>query len=210
MANEGNNSSQPEVPHLGEAGYFCIELSCGSGNLTYAMKHFFPDSFGVDHKVGKQRVTTICLYLSVDSNQQLVEQWCLSGRCLWVHWGIPCGTASRARFRRVSRKSHGPPPLRSDRWPDGVPFLKGLNLVRVRLSNRLYSFMSRLIPKLHQRNIVWTGKPMDELAMENFLPEAFGEITSMVLRAAQLYVWRVTSKTYLHSFKLQCNHVACY
>ena len=156
MANEGNNSSQPEVPHLGEAGYFCIELFCGSGNLTYAMKHFFPDRFGVDHKVGKQRVKTICLDLSIDSNQQLVEQWCLSGRCLWVHWGIPCGTASRARFRRLSRKSHGPPPLRGDRWPDGVPFLKGLNLVRVRLSNRLYSFMSLLIPKLHQRNIVWT------------------------------------------------------
>ena len=42
MANEGTESIQPEVPHLGEAGYFCIELFCGSGNLTYAMKHFFP------------------------------------------------------------------------------------------------------------------------------------------------------------------------
>ena len=155
MANEGTKRKQPEVPHLGEAGCFCIELFCGSGNFTYAMKHFFPDSFGVDHKVGK-RVKTICLDLSVDSNQQLVEQWCLSERCLWVHWGIPCGTASRARFRRLSRKSHGPPPLRSDRWPDGVPFLKGLNLVRVRLSNRLYSFLARLIPKLQNNNIVWT------------------------------------------------------
>ena len=34
------------------ADIFCMELFCGSGNLTYAMKHFFPDSFGVDHKVG--------------------------------------------------------------------------------------------------------------------------------------------------------------
>ena len=156
MANEGTQTIPPEVPHLGEAGYFCMELFCGSGNLTYAMKHFFPDSFGVDHKVGKQRVKTICLDLSVDSNQQLVEQWCLCGRCLCVHWGIPCGTVSRARFRRLSRRSHGPPPLRSDRWPDGVPFLKGINLVRVRLSNPLYSFMARLIPKLHQNNSVWT------------------------------------------------------
>ena len=76
MANAGTQKVQPEVPHLGEAGYFCIELFCGSGNLTYAMKHFFPDSFGVDHKVGKQRVKTICLDLSVDSNQQLVELAC--------------------------------------------------------------------------------------------------------------------------------------
>ena len=120
------------------------------------MKHFFPDSFGVDHKVGKQRVKTICLDLSVEANQQLVEQWCLSGKFLWVHWGIPCGTASRARFRRLSRKRHGPPPLRTDRWPDGVPGLSGINLVRVRLSNRLYAFMARLIPKLHQRGIIWS------------------------------------------------------
>ena len=156
MANEGTDAEQPEVPRLGEPGYFCIELFCGSGNLTYAMKHFFPDSFGVDHKVGKQRIKTICLDLSVETNQQLVEQWCLSGKCLWVHWGIPCGTASRARFRRLNRKTHGPPPLRSDRFPDGVPGLSGLNLVRVRLSNRLYAFMCRLIPKLHQSNIIWS------------------------------------------------------
>ena len=54
MASEGTGKSQPEVPHLGESGYFCIELFCGSGNLTFAMKHFFPDSFGVDHKVGNK------------------------------------------------------------------------------------------------------------------------------------------------------------
>ena len=64
--------------------------------------------------------------------------------------------ASKARFRRLSKKSHGPPPLRSDRWPDGVPSLSGINLVRVRLSNRLYAFMARLIPKLDANNVVWT------------------------------------------------------
>ena len=41
--------------------FFCVELFCGTGNLTYAMKHYFPDSFGVDHKVGKQRVKIVCL-----------------------------------------------------------------------------------------------------------------------------------------------------
>ena len=60
MASEGTEPIQPEVPRLGEADYFCIELFCGSGNLTYPMKHVFPDSFGIDHKVGKRRVNTIC------------------------------------------------------------------------------------------------------------------------------------------------------
>ena len=156
VVDEGTTTSQPDVPRFGEAGYFCIELFCGSGNLTYAMKHFFPDSFGIDHKVSKQRVKTICLDLSLKTNQELVEQWCLSGKCLWVHWGVPCGTASRARFRGLNRRSHGPPPLRSDRWPDGLPSLSGVNLIRVRAANRLYAFMADLIPKLHQMGVVWT------------------------------------------------------
>ena len=59
-------------PQLGEPGYFCLELFCGSGNLTFAMKHFFPDSFGVDHKVGKQRVKIVCLDLTKPENQDLI------------------------------------------------------------------------------------------------------------------------------------------
>ena len=46
--------------------------------------------------------------------------------------------------------------LRTDRWPDGIPTLSGVNLRRVRLANSLYAFMARLIPKLSTHNIVWT------------------------------------------------------
>ena len=61
----------PVTLQLGATGYFCMELFCGSGNLTLAMKHFFPDSFGVDHKVGKQRVKVICLDLTREDHQEL-------------------------------------------------------------------------------------------------------------------------------------------
>ena len=71
------------------------------------------------------------------------EQWALSGKCLWVHFGVPCGTASRARFRRISRKIHGPPPLRTPQFPDGKPGLTGLHAVKLRAANRLYSYMRR-------------------------------------------------------------------
>ena len=103
---------------------------------------FFPDSFGVDHKVGKQRVKVVCLDLTDPDNQNFVEQWALDEKCLWVHFGVPCGTASAARFRRLSKRQHGPPVLRTYRWPDGLPNLRGVNLQKVRLANRLYSFMS--------------------------------------------------------------------
>ena len=94
MDSEYVNKGYDVRPQHGASGFSCIEIFCGTGNLTYAMKHFFPDSFGVDHKVNKQRVKIICLDLSKEDHQLLVEQWALSGRYLWVHWdslrnGIP-------------------------------------------------------------------------------------------------------------------------
>ena len=156
MDNEHAVKTGDVKPQLGANGHFCMELFCGSGNLTYAMKHFFPDSFGVDHKVGKQRVKVICLDLTREDHQELIYQWATSGTCLWVHFGIPCGTASRARFKRLSKKIHGPPPLRSSRWPDGLPNVSGTNLLRLRAANRLYAFMSKLILKLDAAGITWT------------------------------------------------------
>ena len=167
MDNEHVTGCDGVRPQLGASGFFCLELFCGSGNLTYAMKHFFPDSFGVDHKVSKQRVKVICLDLSKEDHQILVEQWALSGKCLWVHFGVPCGTASRARFRRISRRIHGPPPLRTPRFPDGLPNLKGLHAVKLRAANRLYSYMRKLIKQLHLANVIWTVEnPLTSLLWE--------------------------------------------
>ena len=85
-----------------------------------------------------------------------MEQWALDEKCLWVHFGVPCGTASAARFRRLNRRQHGPPILRTYKWPDGLPTLRGVSLQRVRLANRLYSYMASLILKLHAKNKAWT------------------------------------------------------
>ena len=46
MANEPANTEGIEGPEFGATVFFCVELFCGTGNLTYVMKHFFPDSFG--------------------------------------------------------------------------------------------------------------------------------------------------------------------
>ena len=86
--------------HAGE--FFCIELFAGSAGVTFAMKHFFKQSFGVDHKSGAAKARVVCLDLTITTNQD----------CLWVHSGVPCGTASKARQIRMSKKKHGPPPLR--------------------------------------------------------------------------------------------------
>ena len=42
MENKRADLSEHVKPEFGSSGYFCIELFCGSGNLTFATKHFFP------------------------------------------------------------------------------------------------------------------------------------------------------------------------
>ena len=143
-------------PQLGQPRYFCLELFCGSGNLTYAMKRFFSDSFGVDHKARKQKVKVVCLDLTQSKNQDLIFSGRHSKYCIWVHFGVPCGTSSKARLKRLNKKHHGPPPLRTPQWPNGLPSLSGANLQRARVPNRLYHFMERLITQLQGHGITWT------------------------------------------------------
>lgn len=136
--------------------YFALELFCGSGNLTIAMKHFLPNSCGVDCKTKGRKLKVIPLDLSTSAAQTLVTQWCCDSNCIWVHFGVPCGTASRARLRRTSRRAHGPPPLRAPKFPDGLPGLKPSLQLRVSKANALYQFMSRLILDLDRLGTTWT------------------------------------------------------
>jgi hypothetical protein len=73
--NEHVPNSDGVKPHLEASCFLCLELFFGTGNLTYAMRHFSPDSFCVDHKVTKQLVEIVCLDLSKEDRQILVEQW---------------------------------------------------------------------------------------------------------------------------------------
>ena len=143
--------------------FFCIELFAGSAGLTFAMKHFFRNSFGVDHHVAGAKFRVMCLDLSKKENQELVSQWATSDLCLWTHFGVPCGTASKARCIRMSKKKHAPPPLRSHQFPLGLPTLKGSNLA----ANRLYSFTMSLIRQLDRLGKIWTlENPFSSLLWE--------------------------------------------
>ena len=121
------------------------------------MKRLFTDSFGVDHKVTRPKSQVVCLDLQRPEHQELAFQWASDPKCVWIHFGIPCGTSSRARDRRMSKTSHGPPPLRSASFPNGLPphMLSPNMLARVRAANRLYLFMQKLIESLSPEQI-WT------------------------------------------------------
>ncbi len=86
-----------------------------------------------------------------------MQEWALHDNCVWVNFGIPCGTSSRARDIRMSQYDHGPPPLRTQSYPGGLSphLMSKKNLPRVRSANRLYRFMAFLILSLPLKTI-WT------------------------------------------------------
>ena len=139
------------------ADFYAVELFCGTAGLTAVMRTVMPSSFGVDHQVTKPRSKVIKMDLSDANAQKLILQWVCDPRCVWVHMGVPCGTASRARDIKMSKTQHGPPPLRSFEFPDGLPAsqLSPSNLARLRAANRLYRFMKEIILILPSTTI-WT------------------------------------------------------
>ena len=136
---------------------FCIEVFSGSAGLTAEMRLIFPTSFGIDHKVTRPKSKVISLDLQNEHNQQLLFEWSSKRTCLWIHFGVPCGTASRAREIRMAKDHHGPLPMRSDLWPDGLPpwQLSRNAVARLRAANRLYHLTVRVISKLHPHT-VWS------------------------------------------------------
>ena len=67
----------------------------------------------------------------------------------WLHFAPACGTASRAREKRLP-KLEGvgvavPQPLRSGQFPRGLPGLKGLDAIRVDAANAVYANTCKII-----------------------------------------------------------------
>ena len=140
----------------GDGSFFCLELFSGTAGLTRAVQQYLPDSFGIDHIIKQPKARVISLDLDDEHNQALVRGWIVSPQCFWVHFGIPCGTSSRARDRPLSDSHHGPRPFRSSQWPDGLPDLPERHLPRLRAANRLYAFMRDTLLALRGSPVLWT------------------------------------------------------
>ena len=72
--------------------------------------------------------------------------------------GLPCGTCSRARDRKLPGKLHAEgkcPPLRDAAHPFGFPFLKGKDAEKVEKANALYRLAIQILhfAYVHSRQI---------------------------------------------------------
>ena len=140
-----------------------LEVFCGCGELAFQMKQVGFRSLGLDCSSNKDRprCTAIVLDLTTASGQATFWKLVVEYDVAWVHFAPPCGTASRARERRLFDAGGlpaalDPQPLRSDEHPDGLPNLEGSDLERVKAANVLYKFVADAAQELTRRNILYT------------------------------------------------------
>ncbi len=112
----------------------------------------------IDFEGNKQRpfVHVIQLDLRHRSTWEFLEYLALSRRPFHFHAAPPCGTASRARDVPMSSTEYGPPPLRSEQWPLGLPGLKGVLLAKVESANSIYLQLCAFCLFLNTLGLTWS------------------------------------------------------
>ena len=151
---------QTQVSAEDDARPYFLDIFCGTAGVAAALKRYGAEALGVDHVIDKRRMKgpAVKLDLTLPSSQKLVFDEIKSGRVKGVMLAPPCGTSSKAR--NIPIKGHkgklrrGPPPLRSEHYPQGLPGLRGLNRTRVRQANKLYKFCSQLMKLCVEYNVL--------------------------------------------------------
>ena len=97
---------------------FCLELFCGSANLSQQLAMVGFRALGVDNSIQEQARGRVCrIDLSSASGRQSLIAMLGHPFLRYVHMGPPCGTASRAREKRIParlRRSGFPPRVCND------------------------------------------------------------------------------------------------
>eukprot|EP00435_Cladocopium_sp_Y103_P019375 s340_g4.t1 len=93
-----------------------------------------------------------------------------------AHFAPSCGTASRAREKRVPGVANPPRPLRGESYPDGLPNLSDQEQQRINEANASYSAMAQLIILLVNLGVA--------VSVENPLNSLFW-LTSFIVKLMQ-------------------------
>ena len=138
------------VKKSGVSTPIALELFAGSCKLSKCLKAHGFLAYGIDHVKCKNRVgPCVVLDLTSTKGQEFVLASLESGQVGCVPMAPPCGTSSRARERKISRRLRSigvpePKPLRSPQYPWGFPWLTGRDKLRVDAANECYRFVSKV------------------------------------------------------------------
>ena len=135
-----------------------VEVFSGRASFSRAMIQAGFEVVSVDHEVDTPFAPVVSLDLSSETGQRILKQILSSKRLVAIHFGLPCGTASKARDRPISQELQrqgvpSPAPLRSAEYPLGIPGIFGLNKLKVEKANELYRFTLEILVSLDGRDI---------------------------------------------------------
>ncbi len=133
----------------------CLEIFCGQARLSKSLRRHGFQVMSIDHQACKG-IPIIQIDLNSKFGKKLFEDLVANNQILYAHFAPPCGTASAARSIRLSKRSHGPPPLRSLRLPMGITQLTSLQRKRVDAANGLYEYTGHWVLQLHQLGVAWS------------------------------------------------------
>ena len=155
-----------------------MEVFCGSARLTKALRARGLDAWGVDWKGGRlqpESPAILMLDLRIPGNIRRLERLLDHPNLVWVHFAPPCGTCSRARLIRP-----GPPQLRSEEFPEGLPYLAERfpkEALKVKSANELYEAMLTLITKCIAKRVRWTlENPFGIYALGNLIHQGLARL----------------------------------
>ena len=127
-----------------------MEIFCGKAKLSKRLRAKQFQVISVDH-VALKGVPILKIDISKADQRKVLEELILLDKVLYVHFAPPCGTASAARNIQP-----GPPPLRSVRFPMGLPNLSFAQRQRVGKANFLYAWTCKVILMLSAKGIAWS------------------------------------------------------
>ena len=121
----------------------------------------------MDHAKKKQAQChpTVSIDLANDESVELVLQLFEGpSHIFYVHAAPRCGTASRARERRIPQRKRcrGAPdskPLRSNRYPQGLLGLSGTDRLKVETANKVFRNISKILLAVHDRALISIENP---------------------------------------------------
>ena len=139
-----------------------MEVFCGCAELSVQLNLQGINAVGVDAAFNKDKPRSACINvdLTMPEGQTFFWKMVEDIKPDYIHFAPPCGTASRARERRISPLAGSsmkvPQPLRTDEFPDGLPGLSENDQARVQAANRLYAFVAEVVRHLAKIGVHWT------------------------------------------------------
>ena len=129
-----------------------LEICAGSAGLSSALRARGFQTLPVDHNCNRHEQQVACtqIDLTADYAESLIMDIINCGQLVYCHIAPPCGTATKARERRVPMwmqqlGAPDPLPLRSSAHPRGLPSLSGLALAKVLSANTIYDITAKAI-----------------------------------------------------------------